>query len=123
MKTLILAMRLALNSNDFEYLRRHGGVAEDVLITIVKRNEGNELFLHYRKELIEIINITNQMNRRDIVINEDAERIAQFLLPPLPHEVKVQNFEVKDVPNVDKSFQRPIDQSFTTDGKVVRSNR
>jgi hypothetical protein len=95
MKTLILAMRLALRSKDFDYLRRHGGVAEDVLINIVKRNEGNELFLHYRKELIEIINITNQMNGCDIIINEDEERIAKFLLPPLPHGVKVQNSKLK----------------------------
>jgi hypothetical protein len=123
MKTLILAMRLALHSKDFEKFRRHGGLEEDALINIVKRNESNELFLYSRKELIEIINITNQMNGPDIIINEDAERIAQFLLPPLPHEVKVQNFEVKDAPNVDKSFQRSIDQSFTTDGKVARSNR
>jgi hypothetical protein len=35
------------------------------------------------------------MNGRDIIINEDAERIAQFLLPPLPHEVKVQSSKLK----------------------------
>jgi hypothetical protein len=63
------------------------------------------------------------MNGREIIIEEDAERIAQFLLPPLPHEVEVSNFQVKDALDVDKSCQRSIDQSFTTDGKVARSSK
>jgi hypothetical protein len=44
MKTIILGMRMALHSKDFNNLRKNGGVAEDVLINIIKRNEGNQLF-------------------------------------------------------------------------------
>jgi hypothetical protein len=52
MKTVIIGMRLALHSRDFDDLRKNGGIAEDILINIVKRNEGNELFFHFRKEFI-----------------------------------------------------------------------
>jgi hypothetical protein len=122
-KTIIIAVRIALYSKDFNYLRKHGGMAEDVLINIVKRKEDNELFLYFRREYIDIINLANQMNGLEIILEESAERIAQFLLPPLPHEVKVQSDGVKDVPDVDKSFQRSIDKSFITDGKVPRSSK
>jgi hypothetical protein len=87
-------MRSALQSKDFEYLRRQGGVTENVLINIVKRNEGNELSLHYRKELIEIINIINQINGGEIIIEEDAERMAQFLHYLMKLKFKISKLKV-----------------------------
>jgi hypothetical protein len=59
-KTIILGIQMGLHSTDFNNLRKNGGVAEDELINIIKRHEGNELFLYFRKEFIEIINLANQ---------------------------------------------------------------
>jgi hypothetical protein len=44
MKTIILGLRMALHLKDFDYLRKHSGISEDMLINLVKCNEGNEFF-------------------------------------------------------------------------------
>jgi hypothetical protein len=43
-KTLILALMEALHCRNWAWIRYHGGVAEDILINIIKRNEGNDLY-------------------------------------------------------------------------------
>jgi hypothetical protein len=102
------------------WIRHHGGVAEDILINIIERNEGNDLYLHYRRELVEIINLTNHMNNCNIQVDESAERVATFLLPPRPDQIIVPDFSVKDAPDIDKSMQLSKDQDFTLDGTKKR---
>jgi hypothetical protein len=118
MRTLILALRDALHCKNFSYIRTHGPIAEDVLNNIVKKLDGNEVWNYYRRELIEIINLTNSMNNVNIQIDLDteAERLTTLLLPPKPEEIIIPDYSVKDADDIDKTLQLSKDQDFTVNG-------
>jgi hypothetical protein len=52
------------------------------------------------------------MNNCNIQVDESAERVATFLLPPRPDQIIVPDFSVKDAPDIDKSMQLSKDQDF-----------
>jgi hypothetical protein len=91
---------------------------------MVKKEEGNEVFNYYRRELIEMINLTNQMKGCPIQIDENTEDqwISSFLLPPRPDQIIQPDFSVKDAPDVEKALQKSAYQDFTTNGNKKRLN-
>jgi hypothetical protein len=61
MKTLVLALRDAIHGRRIDEIKNQMPIAEGFLNNIVKKEEGSEVFKYYRRELIEMINLTNHM--------------------------------------------------------------
>jgi hypothetical protein len=57
MKSFLLALRKVLHDRNLAWIRHHRRIAEDFLVNIIERNEGSDLYLYYRRKLIEIINL------------------------------------------------------------------
>jgi hypothetical protein len=90
----------------------------------VKKEDGSKVFKYYRRELIEMINLTNHMKGCPIQIDENTEDqwISSFLLPPRPDQIIQPDFSVKDAPDIDKALQKSADQDFTSNGAEKRLN-
>jgi hypothetical protein len=58
LKTLIFVFREALHHRNIDWVKPHGGHTKDILLNIINRNEGNDIWMNYRRELIEISNLT-----------------------------------------------------------------
>jgi hypothetical protein len=121
-KNLILAFREALHSKDFDYLSRHREITEDILNDLFKKNEGNEVWMHFRNELIEIIDATNQINGFNSRVKDTAtdKRVTVYMFPPLSGKIIQQVFSVIDASDVDKSWQLSKGQDFIIDGNRKR---
>jgi hypothetical protein len=61
MKILILALRDAVHGRRIDEIKNQMPIAEGVLNNIMKKEEGSEVFKYYRRELIEMINLTNHL--------------------------------------------------------------
>jgi hypothetical protein len=116
MKTIILALRDTVHGRRIDEIYDKMTRTEQIFNNKVKREEGSEVFKYYRRELIEMINLTNHMKGCEIQVDENSEEhwISSFLLPP--------DFSVKDDPDVDKALQKSPDQDFTTNGTEKRLN-
>jgi hypothetical protein len=54
-------MRNALHLSNFKDMRTYGNQAEDILNNTIKKEEGNFVWLHFRMEIIDMINKTNEL--------------------------------------------------------------
>jgi hypothetical protein len=65
-------------------MRNLGNQAEDVLNDTVKREEGNFVWLHFRMEIIDMINATNNLKNvgPQLEYTVEDETIMQYFLPP-----------------------------------------
>jgi hypothetical protein len=97
-------------------MRRLGNQAEDILNNTIRKEDGNFVWLHFRMEIIDMINKTNEFKNTGIQIdyNTKDECIMQHFLPPQPHEILIPDFSVKPADDVDLSLQISSEQSFTT---------
>jgi hypothetical protein len=55
-RTIILMMRNAFHLSNFKDMRRLGNQAEDILNNIILKEDGNFVWLHFRMEIIDMIN-------------------------------------------------------------------
>jgi isopenicillin N synthase-like dioxygenase len=118
MKTLILALRDAIHGRRFEEIRDKVTTAEQVLNNIVLKEEGNEVYLHYRKELLEMIYLTNHMKGCPKQIDEDTadKWFSPYLLPPRPDQSVQPDFSVKPSEDVEMELQKSIDAGRSFQG-------
>jgi hypothetical protein len=54
-------MRNALHLSNFKDMKTYGNQAEDILNNTIKREEGNFVCLHFRMEIIDMINKTIEL--------------------------------------------------------------
>jgi hypothetical protein len=73
MKTIILALLDALHGRKIKNIRHHCATAEETLNKHVRKNEEDEVYKHYRKEMIEIINLTNRIKGCLMQIDDDTD--------------------------------------------------
>jgi hypothetical protein len=118
MKTIILTLRDEVHGRRIDEIKDKMTTAEQILNNIVKKEEDSEVFQFCRRELIEMINLTNHMKACPIQVDENTEEhwISSFLLPPRPDQIIQPDFSVKDVPDEDKELQKSSEQDFTTNG-------
>jgi hypothetical protein len=109
-RTIILMMRNALHLSNFKDMRRLGNQAEDILNNIFLKEDGNFVWLHFRMEIIDMINKTNELKNTGIQIdyNIKDECIMQHFLPPQLHEILIPDFSVKPADDVDLTYKSPV---------------
>jgi hypothetical protein len=114
-RTLIHALLEDLHLRNFDLTRRHGGIAQDLLNNLVEKSQGSNVWLIYISQIIEIINLTNNMNCSSIQIekNSQSERITTMFLFPTPDQIIQPDFLAKSAPVVDGEFQLLTKQDFT----------
>jgi hypothetical protein len=113
-KTIILALRDAMHRRRIDEIKDRMTTAEQILNNKVKKEEGSEVFQFYRRELIEMINLTNHMKGCPIQVDENTEEhwISSFLLPPRRDQIVQPDFSVKPAEDVEMSLQKSADQDF-----------
>jgi hypothetical protein len=97
-------------------MRRLGNQAEDILNNTIRKEDGNFVWMHFRMEIIDMTNKTNELKNTGIQIDYNTKDISimQHFLPPQPHEILIPDFSVKPADDVDLNLQISSEQSFTT---------
>jgi uncharacterized Ntn-hydrolase superfamily protein len=66
LRTIILMMRNALHLNNFKAMRNLRNQAEDVSNNVIKKEDGNFVWLHFRMKIIDMIDATKNQKMLDL---------------------------------------------------------
>jgi hypothetical protein len=72
-RTIILMMRNALHVSNFTDMRTYGNHVEDIVNNIIRKDAGNFVWSHFRMEIIDMINKTNELKNINQQIDYNIE--------------------------------------------------